>query len=472
MRHILVLYLLFFNALVFAQIIKVEVKDSKTGDPVQNVAVKLISKAGDSLTTCYTNCRGQFLIQRISNQKRDLISQSFPIESIKNLYFSHPIYQSVKKEISFLIQNSTEDTIRINTFLQSMKQKELKEIRLSAPGKVDTVHSSDKLSILDFEIVKDGKLIMIMYPKSRENANELVFANDQEVLSQFTSKFPVRKLIRDYRGNVHAIGDDIVHGIQIQDNALQTAQVPLTYYIKYLAPLIDTTISKVYVSNFNSVYPAFEYYAMDKQDSTYRLVTNVKDDLMMSLYRSEYKWMDVRTKLWAKNKEIETGIDAEIWVGANFFTQSIYWEEVYAPLFERNDSVFVVNYPKDLLEIFDADGNNIKSISIFHHYQRSKTGFKRKLIQDYATGAIYAVYEKAGISYLGHLNVETGEINEKVKLNFKYIDQIKAYNNEVYYIYRPFESTQKRFLYKERLPYNFGKAKLNQGTEISIDTGR
>jgi hypothetical protein len=472
MRHILALYLLFFNALVFAQTIKVEVKDSKTGDPVQNVAVTLISKTGDSLTTCYTNGRGQFLIQRISKQIRDSISQTFPIESIKNLYFTHPIYQSVKKEISFLIQNSTEDTIRINTFLQSMKQKELKEIRLSAPGKVDTVHSSDKLSILDFEIVKDGKLILIMYPKSRENANELVFANDQEVLSQFTSKFPVRKLIRDYRGNVHAIGDEMVHGIQIQDDALQTAQVPLTYYIKYLAPLIDTTISKVYVSNFNSIYPAFEYYAMDKQDSTYRLVTNVKDELMMTLYRSEYKWMDVRTKLWAKNKEIETGIDAEIWVGANFFTQSIYWEEVYAPLFERNDSVFVVNYPKDLLEIFDADGNNIKSIPIFHHYQRSKTGFKRKLIQDYATGAIYAVYEKVGISYLGHLNVETGEINEKVKLNFKYIDQIKVYNNDVYYIYRPFESTQKRFLYKERLPYNFGKAKLNQGTEISIDTGR
>ncbi|MFM7301094.1 MAG: hypothetical protein ACKO1R_08145, partial [Crocinitomicaceae bacterium] len=460
MRHILALYLFFYNALAFAQVIKVEVKDSKTGDPVQNVAVTLFSKTGDSLTTCYTNGRGQFLLQRINNQKLDSISQTFPIKSIKNLHFSHPIYQSVKKEISFLIQNSTEDTIRINTFLQTIKQKELKEIRLSAPRKADTVHSSDKLSILDFEIVKDGKLIMIMYPKSRENANELVFANDQEVLSQFTSRFPVRKLIRDYRGNVHAIGDEMVHGIQIQDNALQTAQVPLTYYIKYLAPLIDTTISKVYVSNFNSVYPAFEYYAMDKQDSTYRLVTNVKDDLMMSLYRSEYKWMDVRTKLWAKNKEIETGIDAEIWVGANFFTQSIYWEEVYAPLFERNDSVFVVNYPKDLLEIFDADGNNIKSIPIFHHYQRSKTGFKRKLIQDYTTGAIYAVYEKAGISYLGHLNVETGEINEKVKLNFKYIDQIKVYNNYVYYIYRPFESTQKRFLYKERLPYNFGKAKL------------
>ena len=169
---------------------------------------------------------------------------------------------------------------------------------------------------------------------------------------------------------------------------------------------------------------------------------------------------------------MNTGIDAEIWVGANFFTQSIYWEEVYAPLFERNDSVFVINYPKDQLEIFDANGTNLKKIPIYHHYQRSKTGFKRKLIQDYITGAIYALYEKAGKSYLGLINVETGDITETVKLNFKYIDQIKVYNNEAFYIYRPFESVQKRYLYKERLPYTFKSAKVNHGTEISIDTGR
>ena len=88
------------------------------------------------------------------------------------------------------------------------------------------------------------------------------------------------------------------------------------------------------------------------------------------------------------------------------------------------------------------------------------------------TGAIYAVYERAGISYLGLLNISTGEISEKAKLNFKYIDQIKVYNNEVYYVYRPFESAQKRYLYKERLPYNFGKAKVNQGTKMSIETGK
>ena len=60
---------------------------------------------------------------------------------------------------------------------------------------------------------------------------------------------------------------------------------------------------------------------------------------MMELYTSEYKWMDVRTKLWAKNKEIETGIAAEVWVGANYFTQSLYYEEAYAPMFHRNDSI-------------------------------------------------------------------------------------------------------------------------------------
>jgi hypothetical protein len=76
------------------------------------------------------------------------------------------------------------------------------------------------------------------------------------------------------------------------------------------------------------------------------------------------------------------------------------------------------------------------------------------------TGVIYAEYEQDGNMYLGIVDVKTGEINEKVKLNYKYVEKIRVHNNKVYYVYRPFESIQKRYLYKEKLPYNFPPAKL------------
>jgi len=472
MRLFHLLFLIILTDFLYGQHVKIEVKDSKTGDPIQNVSVIVLSTSYDTISSFLSNGRGLIFIKKRIPLKHDTIIHSARLNEIRFLHFSHPIYQNFKKEIFGLLMDKKEDTILVSVFLQPIRQRELREVRLIAPGKVDTVFGSDKLSVLDFEILNDGKLLLLLYPRSRERANELLYTENDKLLAQYTSQFPIQRLARDYRGNIHAIGDQLVHGIQCKEGKINTAQVPINYYIKYLAPIVDTTISKTYISNFNDVYPAFEYYAMDKKDSTYSLITNVKDDLMMTLYRSEYKWVDVRTKLWAKEKELETGIDAEIWVGANYFTQSIYWEDVYAPLFERNDSVFVVNYPRDLLEVFDANGKKLDEVPIYHHYQRSKTGFRRKLIQDYKTGEIYAVFEKLGFSYLGLLNVKTGGISEKVKLNFKYIEQIKVFNNEVFYTYRPFESTQKRYLYKERLPYNFGSAKLNQGTEMSIDTGK
>jgi hypothetical protein len=73
---------------------------------------------------------------------------------------------------------------------------------------------------------------------------------------------------------------------------------------------------------------------------------------------------------------------------------------------------------------------------------------------------------------LGLIDLKTGNITEKVRLEFRYIDKIAIQNNFVYYVYRPFESTQKKFLYKERLPYTFGQATDFYRTETSIETGK
>lgn len=99
--------------------------------------------------------------------------------------------------------------------------------------------------------------------------------------------------------------------------------------------------------------------------------------------------------------------------------------------------------------VYSIDGNLMDSIPLYHHYQAKETGWRRNVIQDRVTGSIYTTYEKDGYCYLGLVNVKTGEISEKVKLTFRYVDKIRVHNNYVYYVYRPFESIQKKFLYKE-----------------------
>lgn len=442
------IFFLFGFSRLNAQVFELKCVDQRTGDLIPNTSITLNLIQGndfDSSLNNSTNFNGKAFF-RVNNFK---IGQTLSFE------FRHPIYESLSKNIK---PKTTFDTLKLEIPLYRIKIKELKQVVVKAPGVPDTVFHSERLSVADFEIQNNDDIILLTYPKQLQKGSEILLFDGVNIKSNFQVDDQAQYLVRDYRGNTHIVCKEKVFGIKVSKNEIQLGSIPKDYFFKYLAPIVDTNASKMYFSNFNKDYPAFDYFVFDTYDSTYRSILNIKDDLMMELYRSEYKWMDVRTKLWAKNKERETGIDAQIWVGANYFTQSIYYKEVYAPLFHRNDSVFVFDYPKDRLVIFNRVGESLDTISIYHHYQPKKTGWQKQLIQDNVTGVIYAQYENDGNMFLGIVDVKTGEISEKVKLHYKYVEKIRVHNNKVFYIYRPFESIQKRFLYKEKLPYNFSPA--------------
>lgn len=409
-------------------------------------------------------------IIRSSNSK-GRISVYVPNNAQLNYQLTHPLFESYSGTKKVALKSSA-DTSFISVEMLSYKGKTLNSVTVKAPGIPDTVFESKRLSVADFELLKNGQMVLLAYPKQLKKGSELLLYDGVEVVNTFSVPGTAEELVRDYRGNPHVLCKDNVYGLYVSNSQIGISTLDKAYYLKYLAPIVDTNYSKMFFSNFSKDYPAFDYFAFDQFDSTYSKIIEIEDELMMELYRSEYKWVDVRTKLWAKNKEYETGIDAEIWVGANYFTQSLYYKELYAPMFVKNDTVFVFDYYKDKLFKFDAAGNRLDSVAIYHHYQPKTTGWKKQLIQDQATGEVYAVFDIAGFTYLGLVNLQTGEIKEKVKLEFRYIDKIAIQDNFVYYIYRPFESTQKKFLYKERLPYEFGKAKVPYGNETSIDTGK
>jgi uncharacterized secreted protein with C-terminal beta-propeller domain len=50
---------------------------------------------------------------------------------------------------------------------------------------------------------------------------------------------------------------------------------------------------------------------------------------------------------------------------------------------------------------------------------------------------------------LHRINLATGKAEEAISLVYDYPSSIQIRNEEVYYTYRPFESSQKKYLYKE-----------------------
>ncbi len=223
-------------------------------------------------------------------------------------------------------------------------------------------------------------------------------------------------------------------------------------FIGFYSRIIDTIGNDYYYSNYTNLYPAVDFLISNRLDSTShtKLIT-VQDDFMMELYRAEYKYVSGREKLWAYRKEQKTGIDKEIWIGARYFTHDFLYKKIYAPLFIQEDTVIVFDQYKKMIFRFDSDHDKIDSTHFDLKIKRSLGKWQQPLVEDKATGNIYALYNKGGYAFLKLINTKTGKAVKTLKLSNKYVEQINIINGYVYYIYHPFETMQKKYLYREEI---------------------
>lgn len=321
------------------------------------------------------------------------------------------------------------------------------------PNVPDTLCCGNDFSIEDFEFLSDSTLVLLTYEKTLNKGAVLRwYDRDFEEKDLYYVTGDAVELSKDYRGNIHLICDERVYLIYIEGEELHTSLENRDYYFKYVAPIIDTIGTNIYFSNYSDIYPAFDYYEFDLEDSSYNVILKVEDTLMMELYRSEFKYVDVRTKLWAHQRQIETGIDKEVWVGATVFTNSIYYEPLYAPLFKTGeDSIVVFDHYKNRMFQYTPDDGFVDSTRISYHIDHRRSGWEQPLLQDQTTGRVYALFLKGGYTYLSEIDKHSGYVKKSFKLYFKYVDRIQIIDDQVFYIYRPFESVQKKFLYREKL---------------------
>ncbi|MBI3135024.1 MAG: carboxypeptidase regulatory-like domain-containing protein [Bacteroidetes bacterium] len=409
---------------------------SPDGYPVSNARVYFQKNADYRVRT---DKQGQFYI-------------TYQAGEYDSLRFEHVAYQSE----SYFIGKKAEkralaDTIYIR---MTLSDKVLASIDIVATEKPDTLFGTQDYSVEDFEFDKNGNLVLLTYEKNMQSGSVLkLIGADDEVLDNFYIAEEAVELQTDFRNNIHLVTEEKVYLVTIQSQRFEVYLEDRDYFFRYVVPVIDTIGQNIYFSNYSDLYPAFDYFEFNRADSVYTCLLKIEDPLMMELYRSEFKYVDVRTKLWAHQKQLETGIDKEIWVGATVFTNSVYYTPLYAPLFKiGSDSILVFDHYADQMVLYRPGVGKVDSVAINYHKDARKSGWEQPLIQDEKNGKVYAMFSRAGYTYLHEINLQDGSINRSFKLYYKYVERIKIVNDEVFYVYRPFESVQKKYIYREHLP--------------------
>lgn len=372
--------------------------------------------------------------------------------------FWHPDY-SRHTFIEEIYNNSSLDTLRFQVTLTSLSTLILDEVVVTVPGVPKIVFESKLLSVQDFEITDNYDAVLLTYPKQLKKGSKLLLYDMiSEVKDSLEIEGEAIELTRDYEGHIYLIHAHGCARIIVNGDKFEVINVHPYYFQRYLAPIVGTTKSKMFFSTYDAYYPAFDYFYLDVVDSSYTKFASVIDKEMMEEYRAEYRFVDhhdliaVRQKLAAKNMELQTGIDAEVIYGRQAFTSSIYYEPPYAPMFKMDKYLFLFDYQCDTMKIFDDNGKLLSEKSISHDQNARKKGWKKNLLHDRITNKVYALYEKGGFHYLHRINLTTGELKDPVRLHHRYAEAIQVVNGKVYYIYRPFESYQKKYFWMEKLP--------------------
>jgi hypothetical protein len=310
--------------------------------------------------------------------------------------------------------------------------------------------SSERISVSDYVVIDKETMVLLAYPKRLNAVSELIWFRNDSIVARRNVPETALRLDTDFRNRIY-LRCKYTDFMLTNKALLGLVKVSREELNNYVQPILDTLRNEqLFFTTYKSHYPAFDFFKVDMIDTLHSLLHHIEDAEMMEHYRAEYEWADVRTKLWAWDMEAETGIDREIWVGANVFTNSIYYEAPYSELFLVNEEAFVFDFYKDLLYTYDAySGEILDSIAIDFHKNARDTGWERRMYQDPKTKKIYTFYDDAGYTDVYEISLLDGIKQDKFTLFYRYVENIQIYNNEVYYVYRPFESLQKKYLYKE-----------------------
>lgn len=419
------------NTQIKAQNIKLYGCVTDSNSPLQSVVVKIQNTNYNT----YSNRKGMF----------ELI---IPFQKKTTINFSLLGYQ---KQSKIIVLNQYQDSLRVN--IELIKSFiSIEEVNIYANKKPDTLVGSPKFSIYDFDFYED-KFILLTSAKGMDKA-ELKLA---DVNGKIITSYPVPKdageakeLYHDYMGYTNLICENYVYRINFYIERFVLIPLNPKDVDEYIKPIIDTVDGKIIFTDYWKLYPAFNYYSYNETDSSKHHLISIENKELMHAYNFEYYNLKPREKLEARRLAEEYNTDKRIIASLmSGFTKSLFYEPPFAPLYIINDTISVFDHYKDYLFHLNSKGQFIDSVKISYNHPKNWQEWKHQMLKDELENKVYAVYAKSGRKYIKQICYRTGKELGRYNLQFHSADKLKIRDGYAYYIYRPFESTQEKYFYRE-----------------------
>lgn len=408
-----------------------KITDSKNGQPVAGASVLLLNSTygATSLSNGYYH--------------------------LKCPYKKHisVLYKSIgyEKKLKELDPPEGKDSILINISLTAAPIA-FDTLTIYAKPKPDTLLGAPDYSIYDFDFYED-KFILLTAKKTLTGAElKLSDVNGKIITSYMVPKEggEAKELYHDYMGYTNLVCKNYIYRINMYHDRFVLIPLAPEDVNAYIKPILDTINGKLIFTDYWKDYPMFSYYSYTEKDSSKQQLITIEDKALMDSYNFEYYALKPREKLEARRLAMAYNTDKRIVASLmSGFTKSMFYESLYAPLFIIKDTICVFDHYKDMLFHFNKHGQKVDSFAISYNHPKNWKEWKHLMLKDELENSIYAVYDKNGHKYIKQISTQNGKDLGKYSLQFHNADKLKIRDGYAYYIYRPFESTQEKYFYRE-----------------------
>jgi len=414
------------------------VLDAVTELPVQGAHITTTASGG-----AITDAKGAFAI-------------TIQPGSADTLFVGHLSYEPAARPVAALVQDGGGVVIiKLRSRTYTIPEVQVTQAR------AQVVYRHATLNVGNYVVNNEGIWVLVYdrpqlwHPEHEAGMRELKRARLHLLDTLFNERTSmdmpehVRTMHVDHRGGPVMEGVGQAWVPVSSGGKVHVEPIPLSTLHEAVLPWTDTVPGWLLGNDRRSDYPAFNHFAFDPASQTTLPVCSVVDEGTLQLFRSQYKYMDGRSKVIAMNMERKLGVDREIIAGyMTGFHHDRYFHVPYAPLWVVQDTLCVFDHERGVIRRSTLMSDAVVEVPIVYHKDQrwaSMLLFDRELEQ------VHVVMRKGSRTHLRRLDVHTGTLSEPNILEHAFPAELQVHDGYVYYTYRPEGAWEQRTLYREEL---------------------
>jgi hypothetical protein len=344
-------------------------------------------------------------------------------------------------ETKFVFLDNTSFSLIIDMVPQV---KELREVEIKGSEmNADPVVKASAFSVLDYEPDSGNVYMLISRFRTNDVLLVLLSGSGDTIARRVCTEFSPRKLFKDCLGYIHILANDSAYQIfHSGNNLLLLYSTTLKRFKNLLSDCVLSTNDLLFYKKTIEHDQGVSYFTVKRIARERQNLSTIKDSSkLMMAKKNPGDWNLLLRKRIPEGRE-----DFVSWS----YVHKILYRPLSSCLFKIESQICVLNTSEHTIEFYQPNGTYSSKLLI--KVNKSIEGkWSGELYIDEISSKVYTTFFKNGEYEVYRLNLNTGELIRRAKIDKLFPDKVCIHNGFIYFLFRENGVSMNVDLYRQKL---------------------